>query len=151
MYGAVVNNSTITKFSLSTMLKKIPLEIPTLQSLDHSKLYCRRARSRNNLDDENDYDNVHSATDEDEEETKYKQILRHPEKLDQVKSENPKCVGSVNGYEKFIALIINIIYYRITGGMSLDSMVCSRCSDGFEPHEKIVNSTGELWHQQCFV
>lgn len=39
----------------------------------------------------------------------------------------------------------------VTGGMSLDSMVCSRCGDGFEPHEKIVNSTGELWHQQCFV
>lgn len=35
--------------------------------------------------------------------------------------------------------------------MSLDNMVCSRCGDGFEPHEKIVNSTGELWHQQCFV
>lgn len=26
-----------------------------------------------------------------------------------------------------------------------------RCDDGFEPHEKIVNSNGELWHPQCFV
>lgn len=28
---------------------------------------------------------------------------------------------------------------------------CVRCDDGFEPHEKIVNSNGELWHPQCFV
>ncbi|KAK5650207.1 hypothetical protein RI129_001236 [Pyrocoelia pectoralis] len=39
----------------------------------------------------------------------------------------------------------------LTGGMSFDNMMCSRCGEGFEPHEKIVNSTGELWHQQCFV
>ncbi|XP_044585497.1 LIM and senescent cell antigen-like-containing domain protein 1 isoform X2 [Cotesia glomerata] len=36
-------------------------------------------------------------------------------------------------------------------GMSLDNMFCSRCREGFEPHEKIVNSHGELWHTQCFV
>nr|CAD7572688.1 unnamed protein product [Timema californicum] len=35
--------------------------------------------------------------------------------------------------------------------MSLGNMFCSRCGDGFEPHEKIVNSNGELWHTQCFV
>jgi len=35
--------------------------------------------------------------------------------------------------------------------MSLDSMVCTRCGDGFEPQEKIVNSNGQLWHKQCFV
>ena len=35
--------------------------------------------------------------------------------------------------------------------MSLDHMFCSRCRDGFVPHEKIVNSHGELWHPQCFV
>lgn len=34
---------------------------------------------------------------------------------------------------------------------SLDNMFCSRCDEGFEPHEKIVNSNGELWHTQCFV
>ncbi|XP_015127667.1 LIM and senescent cell antigen-like-containing domain protein 1 isoform X2 [Diachasma alloeum] len=39
---------------------------------------------------------------------------------------------------------------RITG-MSLDNMFCSRCREGFEAHEKIVNSHGELWHPQCFV
>ncbi|KAI4459399.1 lim domain-containing protein [Holotrichia oblita] len=41
--------------------------------------------------------------------------------------------------------------YGVTSGMSLENMLCSRCGDGFEPHEKIVNSTGELWHQTCFV
>lgn len=35
--------------------------------------------------------------------------------------------------------------------MSLGNMTCSRCTEGFEPHEKIVNSNGELWHTQCFV
>ena len=35
--------------------------------------------------------------------------------------------------------------------MPLGNMFCSRCGDGFEPHEKIVNSNGELWHPQCFV
>ncbi|XP_026676451.1 LIM and senescent cell antigen-like-containing domain protein 1 [Diaphorina citri] len=35
--------------------------------------------------------------------------------------------------------------------MSLGNMYCSRCNEGFEPEEKIVNSNGELWHQQCFV
>ncbi|KAG7156316.1 LIM and senescent cell antigen-like-containing domain protein 1-like [Homarus americanus] len=35
--------------------------------------------------------------------------------------------------------------------MSLGSMTCTRCGDGFEPQEKIVNSNGQLWHTQCFV
>ncbi|KAM7282655.1 LIM and senescent cell antigen-like-containing domain protein 1 isoform X1 [Ixodes scapularis] len=35
--------------------------------------------------------------------------------------------------------------------MSLETMACTRCGDGFEPHEKIVNSHGEVWHQACFV
>ncbi|XP_048516902.1 LIM and senescent cell antigen-like-containing domain protein 1 isoform X2 [Dendroctonus ponderosae] len=35
--------------------------------------------------------------------------------------------------------------------MSRDNMLCSKCGEGFEPQEKIVNSTGQLWHQQCFV
>ncbi|XP_050044255.1 LIM and senescent cell antigen-like-containing domain protein 1 [Dermacentor andersoni] len=35
--------------------------------------------------------------------------------------------------------------------MSLENMACTRCGDGFEPHEKIVNSHGEVWHQACFV
>ncbi|EDW24521.1 GL24193 [Drosophila persimilis] len=35
--------------------------------------------------------------------------------------------------------------------MSLGAMHCTRCADGFEPTEKIVNSNGELWHTHCFV
>ncbi|XP_065322948.1 LIM and senescent cell antigen-like-containing domain protein 1 isoform X2 [Gordionus sp. m RMFG-2023] len=29
--------------------------------------------------------------------------------------------------------------------------MCVRCGDGFETDEKIVNTNGELWHQNCFV
>ncbi|XP_062536136.1 LIM and senescent cell antigen-like-containing domain protein 1 isoform X2 [Armigeres subalbatus] len=35
--------------------------------------------------------------------------------------------------------------------MSLGTMICTRCDEGFEPHERIVNSNGQLWHTQCFV
>jgi len=35
-------------------------------------------------------------------------------------------------------------------GVMMD-MFCSRCGEGFEPEEKIVNSNGELWHGECFV
>ncbi|XP_076046413.1 LIM zinc finger domain containing stck isoform X2 [Oratosquilla oratoria] len=35
--------------------------------------------------------------------------------------------------------------------MSLGSMTCTRCGEGFEAQEKIVNSNGQLWHKQCFV
>jgi hypothetical protein len=31
------------------------------------------------------------------------------------------------------------------------NMFCSRCNEGFEEREKIVNSGGEVWHQSCFV
>ncbi|KAH7645847.1 LIM zinc finger domain containing stck [Dermatophagoides farinae] len=32
-----------------------------------------------------------------------------------------------------------------------DVMVCSRCHEGFEEREKLVNAGGQVWHQQCFV
>ncbi|XP_070489992.1 LIM and senescent cell antigen-like-containing domain protein 1 isoform X1 [Chironomus tepperi] len=35
--------------------------------------------------------------------------------------------------------------------MSLETMTCTRCDEGFEAQEKIVNSNGQLWHIQCFV
>ncbi|MCL4127761.1 UNVERIFIED_CONTAM: hypothetical protein GTU68_039511, partial [Idotea baltica] len=35
--------------------------------------------------------------------------------------------------------------------MSLGSMTCTRCGNGFDLQEKIVNSNGQLWHTQCFV
>ncbi|XP_054154072.1 LIM and senescent cell antigen-like-containing domain protein 1 [Oppia nitens] len=34
---------------------------------------------------------------------------------------------------------------------STSNMFCSRCNEGFEEREKIVNSGGEVWHQSCFV
>ncbi|XP_055588337.1 LIM and senescent cell antigen-like-containing domain protein 1 isoform X2 [Uranotaenia lowii] len=39
----------------------------------------------------------------------------------------------------------------ISSNMSLGTMTCTRCDEGFEPHERIVNSNGQLWHTQCFV
>ncbi|XP_053667380.1 LIM and senescent cell antigen-like-containing domain protein 1 [Anopheles marshallii] len=38
-----------------------------------------------------------------------------------------------------------------SNNMSLGTMHCTRCDEGFEPHERIVNSNGQLWHTQCFV
>lgn len=34
---------------------------------------------------------------------------------------------------------------------ALASAACERCKSGFAPTEKIVNSNGELYHEQCFV
>lgn len=34
---------------------------------------------------------------------------------------------------------------------ALASASCERCKSGFAPTEKIVNSNGELYHEQCFV
>ncbi|KFB37664.1 hypothetical protein ZHAS_00004904 [Anopheles sinensis] len=39
----------------------------------------------------------------------------------------------------------------VSNNMSLGTMHCTRCDEGFEPHERIVNSNGQLWHTQCFV
>lgn len=34
---------------------------------------------------------------------------------------------------------------------ALANAICERCKSGFAPAEKIVNSNGELYHEQCFV
>lgn len=34
---------------------------------------------------------------------------------------------------------------------ALANAACERCKSGFVPTEKIVNSNGELYHEQCFV
>uniref|UniRef100_A0A8C2PYT0 LIM domain-containing protein n=1 Tax=Cyprinus carpio TaxID=7962 RepID=A0A8C2PYT0_CYPCA len=34
---------------------------------------------------------------------------------------------------------------------ALANAACERCKSGFAPAEKIVNSNGELYHEQCFV
>lgn len=39
----------------------------------------------------------------------------------------------------------------VSANMSLGTMMCTRCDEGFEPHERIVNSNGQLWHTLCFV
>ena len=49
-------------------------------------------------------------------------------------------------FKKYVYIFIK--YYSI---MNMDSMVCARCDDGFEPKAKIVNSNGELFHPKCFV
>ncbi|XP_039443711.1 LIM and senescent cell antigen-like-containing domain protein 1 isoform X1 [Culex pipiens pallens] len=45
----------------------------------------------------------------------------------------------------------NVEVIGVSANMSLGSMMCTRCDEGFEPHERIVNSNGQLWHTQCFV
>ncbi|XP_076348488.1 LIM and senescent cell antigen-like-containing domain protein 1 isoform X2 [Tachypleus tridentatus] len=35
--------------------------------------------------------------------------------------------------------------------MPMGEMTCTRCKEGFQPHEEIVNSQGEVWHKECFV
>uniref|UniRef100_A0A8C1X8A4 LIM zinc finger domain containing 4 n=1 Tax=Cyprinus carpio TaxID=7962 RepID=A0A8C1X8A4_CYPCA len=34
---------------------------------------------------------------------------------------------------------------------ALANAICERCKASFTPTEKIVNSNGELYHEQCFV
>ena len=39
-----------------------------------------------------------------------------------------------------------------SGGNGLiGNVLCFRCGEGFEVNEQIVNSGGEVWHQECFV
>ncbi|XP_058813706.1 LIM and senescent cell antigen-like-containing domain protein 1 isoform X1 [Topomyia yanbarensis] len=45
----------------------------------------------------------------------------------------------------------NVEVIGVSANMSLGTMMCTRCDEGFEPHERIVNSNGQLWHTQCFV
>ncbi|MGH0188500.1 UNVERIFIED_CONTAM: hypothetical protein FKN15_029988 [Acipenser sinensis] len=42
-------------------------------------------------------------------------------------------------------------YARFNMANALANAICERCKSGFEPAEKIVNSNGELYHEQCFV
>lgn len=34
---------------------------------------------------------------------------------------------------------------------ALANAVCERCQTRFDPAERIVNSNGELYHENCFV
>ncbi|KAJ6667468.1 hypothetical protein lerEdw1_016589 [Lerista edwardsae] len=42
-------------------------------------------------------------------------------------------------------------YARFNMANALANALCERCRGGFAPAEKIVNSNGELYHEQCFV
>ncbi|XP_019384025.1 PREDICTED: LIM and senescent cell antigen-like-containing domain protein 2 [Crocodylus porosus] len=42
-------------------------------------------------------------------------------------------------------------YARSNMANALANAICERCRGGFAPAEKIVNSNGELYHEQCFV
>ncbi|XP_052004960.1 LIM and senescent cell antigen-like-containing domain protein 2 [Xyrauchen texanus] len=42
-------------------------------------------------------------------------------------------------------------YVRFNMANALANAVCERCKSTFTPTEKIVNSDGELYHEQCFV
>uniref|UniRef100_A0A4W6FHA3 LIM domain-containing protein n=1 Tax=Lates calcarifer TaxID=8187 RepID=A0A4W6FHA3_LATCA len=42
-------------------------------------------------------------------------------------------------------------YARFNMANALANAMCERCKSGFAPAEKIVNSNGELYHEQCFV
>nr|CAG4651798.1 EOG090X05KU [Triops cancriformis] len=79
-------------------------------------------------------------------------------------------VGSLDSRRSYLTSVNNELYYnslppplpppnrthpsnftKESVAMSLGNMFCSRCGDGFQPHEKIVNTNGELWHPHCFV
>ncbi|KAF5926240.1 hypothetical protein HPG69_011367 [Diceros bicornis minor] len=42
-------------------------------------------------------------------------------------------------------------YAKFNMANALANATCERCKGGFAPAEKIVNSNGELYHEQCFV
>ncbi|XP_049341057.1 LIM and senescent cell antigen-like-containing domain protein 1 [Astyanax mexicanus] len=42
-------------------------------------------------------------------------------------------------------------YVRSNMASALANAICELCKAGFSPAEKIVNSNGELYHEQCFV
>ncbi|EPQ19184.1 LIM and senescent cell antigen-like-containing domain protein 3 [Myotis brandtii] len=42
-------------------------------------------------------------------------------------------------------------YAKFNMANALANATCERCRGGFAPAEKIVNSNGELYHEQCFV
>lgn len=45
----------------------------------------------------------------------------------------------------------NCAYPSSNMANALANAACERCKSGFAPAEKIVNSNGELYHEQCFV
>lgn len=132
--------------------------IPKIGPLFNSQLFQRRAQSQEFLQ-ENDYDEIVDyvrdlSTGEMQVEksvTFQKVSERYKQLYFSWNIELTKCCFNfINEY--LLSSVESVfIFRRVTANMSFDNMLCSRCGEGFEPQEKIVNSTGELWHQQCFV
>ncbi|XP_018334523.1 LIM and senescent cell antigen-like-containing domain protein 1 isoform X1 [Agrilus planipennis] len=117
-------------------------DIPDLKPLECSVLYKRRAESREHLTEEiGDYDDLSEFSDQTFEVANYQYVCPTPDVVNQTLERKTSIVKVKAEWSN----------QRLNGAMSFDKMICSRCSEGFEPHEKIVNSNGELWHQQCFV
>ena len=52
----------------------------------------------------------------------------------------------------FSALLLSLSFLLCSNmANALANAMCERCKSGFAPAEKIVNSNGELYHEQCFV
>lgn len=50
-----------------------------------------------------------------------------------------------------VPFILQYICFDSNMANALANAACERCKSGFAPTEKIVNSNGELYHEQCFV
>lgn len=54
--------------------------------------------------------------------------------------------------EIYIVLDFKFVFLLLSNmANALANAMCERCKSGFDPVEKIVNSNGELYHEQCFV
>lgn len=142
-----------------------PVKPLALQSLDHSQLYQRRVQ--NLLDEQNhdieesdkfspttgDYEDLseHSWTDDRNSVSSAVWSSSQPLSSSLSSNNSPPLLPARTSTMAKQSSQLTREDARITGNMSLGNMFCSRCGDGFEPHEKIVNSNGELWHTQCFV
>ncbi|KAE8744197.1 hypothetical protein FOCC_FOCC009117 [Frankliniella occidentalis] len=152
-----------------------PVAPLALQSLDHSQLYQRRTHQMGDGNDPRteEIDNLSPSTGDYEDlseqdwadaENSLSSISISSGQMSYAKPTRPTFLKlsstntpalfptrSVSETSSPLYMHENSSNSRITGNMSLGNMFCSRCNDGFEPHEKIVNSNGELWHTQCFV
>uniref|UniRef100_A0AAR2IS75 LIM domain-containing protein n=1 Tax=Pygocentrus nattereri TaxID=42514 RepID=A0AAR2IS75_PYGNA len=61
-------------------------------------------------------------------------------------STSPRRRSDVKVYKEFCDF-----YVRYNMANALANAVCELCKAGFSPAERIVNSNGELYHEQCFV
>ncbi|XP_035390103.1 LIM and senescent cell antigen-like-containing domain protein 1 isoform X2 [Electrophorus electricus] len=60
--------------------------------------------------------------------------------------KSPRRRSDIKVYKEFCDF-----YARFNMANALANAICELCKTGFAPAEKIVNSNGELYHEQCFV